>query len=289
MLGRPHVIDFSKPVERENTKKNHTNKEGRTTSYFLHSLAPGLAELSAERRLTSYKRFPCWKSEDEIRDQLLQGTTQRTCFGLTPPSQQQSWDKQRKLGKGGSAAATQEELGFPVSSSAEDRQSYCHCETRSSIAASHSCRFRQFSPHGYLCWQMPATWAPSPALLSPPSVGLGSTWRQPRPQWLDACRMLACSQPSLPGTPLTSALPDVHLLPAALTSLASPPHVWSQRSYSCLSACWQPPQLLGGPHSLLSLVPGFVPLDSTTAGLPAGARAGASCRLTCGCGDPDVL
>ena len=148
-------------------------------------------------------------------------------------------------------------------------QSYCHCETRSRIAASHSCRFRQLSPHGYLCWQMPTTWVPSPALLSLPSVGLGSTWQQPRPQWLDACRMLACSQPSLPGRPLTSALPVAHLLPAALTSLASPPHVWSQRSYSCLSACWQPPQLLGSLHSLLSLVPGFVPLDSTTAELPA--------------------
>ena len=269
MLGRAHVIDFSKPVEWENTKKSHRNNGGITTSCFLHSLAPRLAELSAERKLTNYKRFLCWKSEDEMRDQLLQGTTQRTCFGLTPPSHQRSWDKQRKLGKGGSAAATQEELGFPVSSSAEDPQSYCHCETRSRIAASHSCRFRQLSPHGYLCWQMPTTWVPSPALLSLPSVGLGSTWQQPRPQWLDACRMLACSQPSLPGRPLTSALPVAHLLPAALTSLASPPHVWSQRSYSCLSACWQPPQLLGSPHSLLSLVPGFVPLDSTTAELPA--------------------
>lgn len=268
-FGRAHVFDFSKPVERENTKKNHRNKEGRTTSCFLHSPAPRLAQLSAERKLTSYKRFPCWESEDEMRDQLLQGTTQRTCFGLTPASHQWSWDKQRMLGKGGSAAATQKELGFPVSSSAEDPWSYCHCETRSSIAASHSLQILSVFRHGYLCWQMPSTWVPSPALLSLPSVDLGSTWQQPKPQWLDECRMLACSQPSLPGTPLTSALLVVRLLPAALTSLASLPHVWSQRSYSCLSACWQPPQLLGGPHSLLSLVPGFAPLDSTTAGLPA--------------------
>lgn len=59
MLWRAHVFDFSKPVERENTKKNHRSKEGRTTSCFLHSPAPRLAQLSAEKKLTSYKRFPC--------------------------------------------------------------------------------------------------------------------------------------------------------------------------------------------------------------------------------------
>ena len=70
-FGRAHVIDFSKPTERENTEKHHRNKEGRTTSCFLHSPASRLAQLSAERKLASFKRFPCCGSEGEMRDQLL--------------------------------------------------------------------------------------------------------------------------------------------------------------------------------------------------------------------------
>lgn len=156
---------------------------------------------SVERKLTSYKRFLCWKvrmrwetsfSRAPFKDLLWSNSSQ-------PPW---SWDKQRMLGKGGSAAVTEKELGFPSVQLCRGPLELLPLWNQ----VQHSCLPLLADSVSFHTWvfvlhRCPPLESPSPACSLLPSVDLGTHGSKLQASMAGWVQDASAVNPSLPGTP----------------------------------------------------------------------------------------